>query len=126
MKKLTDRRQVMAIPHMTLWVRWAKKRLTQENINVPVYHTNKKKKDSLLITSNQTWTVKTTLTPTFLPMVFRSLLNTTSLLSSNLEKKPNSISESETYHDRCITFLSDTDMFFALFNLFTYFILWYM
>jgi hypothetical protein len=25
-EKLTDRRQVMAIPHMTLWVRWAKKR----------------------------------------------------------------------------------------------------
>jgi len=25
MKKLTDGRQVMAIPHMALWARWAKK-----------------------------------------------------------------------------------------------------
>ena len=31
MKKLTDGWQVMAMPHMTLWVRWANKKRSKNN-----------------------------------------------------------------------------------------------
>jgi hypothetical protein len=35
MKKLTDGWQVMAVPHMTLWVRWANKKRSK-NLNIRI------------------------------------------------------------------------------------------
>ena len=55
-EKLTDGRQVMAIPHMTLWVRWAKKReilvlvVNKSFPEKPKMVRNKQNKISLLCT----------------------------------------------------------------------------